>query len=429
LSYDGYLHDQVRAVLERSGSFINDKGQLPHHFEKTKPVYQALSGATQTGPNVFWILSCLNYVKYSGDLEWLVGYMPTLRRASSFLFDLLDREKMLLNAPGSLYIDVFIRQNFTSDSNAMIVQFFRDFAEAERSVGNFTGAKTLRKLADRVAVGMNKWLFDRDTKDHFITQLNPDGTTRDFVDYDANFIALAHGVPNSTEAAKRIFNRLDGGRCTHGRPTFVSERYYGPQDCVHGNIGDSWCSMGRNGWFDALSRVKWGQPVEFFNSELIDPLSLDLRKWTWMHERYSCSGSPQRNRTWGYFEYPSVAAMMQAYIRYGIRPGIATFELRPFGPTEFFLEVGELAIFYSNTSCLLRVPSKQPNASRRVAIYGLLPSSQFSVEVGGCDSPMPFFAVNSSSDGTVDFTADIVDGKGTRCTVNVSLSESDSALP
>jgi hypothetical protein len=62
---------QVRLVLERSGAFINEKGQLPHHFVADKPVFQALSGATQTGPNVFWILSCLNYVKHSGNMTWL----------------------------------------------------------------------------------------------------------------------------------------------------------------------------------------------------------------------------------------------------------------------------------------------------------------------------------------------------------------------
>lgn len=115
---------QVRLVLERSGAFINAKGQLPHHFVDDKPVFQALSGATQTGPNVFWILSCFNYVKHSGNMTWLQAcahtagvstvlplirfhrYMPTLRHASSFLFDLIDPVIGLINAPGSLYIDV-----------------------------------------------------------------------------------------------------------------------------------------------------------------------------------------------------------------------------------------------------------------------------------------------------------------------------------
>ena len=59
------------AVGNSSGAFINEKGQLPHHFVADKPVFQALSGATQTGPNVFWILSCLNYVKHSGNMTWL----------------------------------------------------------------------------------------------------------------------------------------------------------------------------------------------------------------------------------------------------------------------------------------------------------------------------------------------------------------------
>lgn len=34
-----------------------------------------------------------------------------------------------------------------------------------------------------------------------LPQLNPDGTTRDFVDYDANTIAVAYGVATGARAA------------------------------------------------------------------------------------------------------------------------------------------------------------------------------------------------------------------------------------
>ena len=52
LIYSGepYLQRQARDVIERSGAFLKPNGQLPHHFEKDKPTFTALSGATQTGP-------------------------------------------------------------------------------------------------------------------------------------------------------------------------------------------------------------------------------------------------------------------------------------------------------------------------------------------------------------------------------------------
>jgi hypothetical protein len=61
LIYSGntYLQQQARLVLERSGDFLKPNGQLPHHFEKDVPTYLALSGATQTGPNTFWVKSAL----------------------------------------------------------------------------------------------------------------------------------------------------------------------------------------------------------------------------------------------------------------------------------------------------------------------------------------------------------------------------------
>jgi hypothetical protein len=64
--------------------------------------------------------------------------LPTLRLASSLVFDLIDPQMGLVLAPGSLMIDVLIRNNYTSDSNTMVVGFLRDFSAAERLVGNET---------------------------------------------------------------------------------------------------------------------------------------------------------------------------------------------------------------------------------------------------------------------------------------------------
>ena len=90
-------------------------------------------------------------------------------------------------------IDVFIRTNFTSDTNAMLVGFFREFALAEEAVGNKTGSAMLNDLATKISNAMNKHLW---SEDHYITQIDRNGKTRDFVDFDSNLIAAAHGIPN-----------------------------------------------------------------------------------------------------------------------------------------------------------------------------------------------------------------------------------------
>lgn len=254
---------------------------------------------------MFWTKTALQYVKATGDLAWLKTYMPTLRLAASFCFDLVDADYSMLDAPGSLMIDVFIRQHFTSDSNAMMVGFMREFADAEEAVGNSTGAATLRAQATRMEDAINSLLWAVPGKglggdDHYITQLNRDNTTRDFVDYDANLIALAHGIA-STDRAKRLFARIDSGRCSAAKgagPQFVSEVYYGKSDTTHGNVGDSWCSMGRIAWFDAHARAKYGDQTTF-DDAILAPLQRDLIKYTWMHERYGCDGQQQQNRTAG----------------------------------------------------------------------------------------------------------------------------------
>jgi hypothetical protein len=323
-----------------------------------------------------------------------------------------------------LYIDVFIRNNFTADSNGMIVGFFQEFADAEELLGNTTGAEMLRTLSQQIAAAMNVALL-ANSSDHYVTQRNPDGTIRDFVDYDANLISLAHGVPPSASLAQRIMNRIDSGRCTHGRATFVSEKYYGPNDCTNGNIGDSWCSMGRNGWFDALTRKRFSD-VATFNNLILDPLIGDVRRWTWLWERYACDGTPQLNRTVAYFEYPAVTSIMISYIRYGIQPGLQSFTIDPFlqspvnETTNFTFAVGHTFVQYSQAGLQLRLPkvvTTDGSLTRNLTVTQLSPMTGYSITVSGCADPAPAFQVLTSSNGILVATVQVNDKSLSPCDI------------
>jgi len=404
---DPYVSGQVRAVLERSGAFLTAEGQLPHHFDGTKPVYQALSGEIQTGPNVFWILSCINYAESAQDLDWLRGYMPTLRLASSFLFDLIDEDVGMASVPGSLMIDVFIRNNFTSDTNAQLVGFFRRFAAAEDAVANATGAAALRKIADRIVASMNEhlWATPAAGGDHFVTQWDGPvlGTTRDFVDYDANLMATAHGVPAGDRAAL-ILKRIDGGRC---RPsaTFVSEKWYGPGDTTHGNVGDSWTAMGRIAWFDALTRQRYGDAAGL-ERLVLGPLRSALLSTTWMHERLSCAGEQQLNRTAMYFEYPSTVAMILRSVKYGIAFDFQTVTVRPLGPTQFAYSLGNVAVAFGPRSVTVTLPGE---GDRTYSVGPVAPGERFRITVSGdgaaCAAPRG--PATSTADGILSFVAPV----------------------
>jgi hypothetical protein len=389
-SGDPFLQEQARTVIERSGAFLCvgqvqqvqncTTGQLPHHFVGEVPHYLALSGATQTGPNTFWVKSALQYARNSGNMEWLKQYMPTLRAAAGFCFDLIDSDTHLLLAPGSLMIDVFIRQNYTADSNAMLVSFLREFADAEAAMGNATGAALLRDKATAMAASMNKLLWDGD---HYVTQVNPDQmdcvrtrSCRDFVDYDANLIAVGHGVPSTPEQAKAILHRIDAGiqRCTAmqgGGPQWVSELYYGKADTIHGNTGDSSSAMGRIAWFDGNARKAVGD-VHGFDTQ-ISVLQKDLLRYTWMHERYACNGTMQANRTAAYFEYPSVVAILLREIRYGITLSFRHVTLNPMPNKAFSYHIGNVDIDYHprDTSFLRVPPSGAGGQEREFRFHGM----------------------------------------------------------
>jgi len=309
--------------------------------------------------------------------------------------------------------DVFIRGNYTSDSNAMMSGFLNEFADAEDAVGSAATAQVLRGEARAMKAAMNALLWDG--SDHFVTQVNPDdlacaakGTCRDYVDYDSNLIAVAHGVPNTTQRATAVLDRVDKGRCSAAQgsgPQFVSEIYYGKDATTGGNTGDSWCSMGRIAWFDAHARKLVGRPSDIaaFDADL-KLLQDDLIKNTWLNERYGCDGKQQPNRTTNYFEYPSTVAMLLREVRYGIRLGWNNVVVDPMGPSSFNYHVGNVNVDYAPISLAFDVPGAA--GATKYEVHGVRPSTMFTVVLGaGCAASGAASSVASDATGLLTFIA------------------------
>jgi hypothetical protein len=378
-SGDPYLERQARETIEKSGAAIRPDGQIPHHFNGTDPTYVAISGATQTGPNIFWISAALRYAETTGDVSWLRGQMPTIERAMNFLTDRYDPWVQLTSAPGPLWIDVFVRENYTSDTNAYMVHLLRQMADVEDQLSESALGARRRAMAADVAQGMNEHLW---AGDHYITQLNPDGTTRDFVDYDANLLAVAFGVTSPDQATK-VLARVDGGTCSSGRPTWVSERYYGPADTYGGNTGDSATAMARIGWADGLARRAAGDRAAF-TTKILQPLQSDLLEHTFLTERYDCAGNPIR--TPYYHEYPEVVAMLLREVAYGIDLGLGTVDIDPFTRERFRYHLGSVDVAYSRDRVVMRLPGTGQSA---YAVHGLDANASYRVAVRGGDRHRP----------------------------------------
>jgi len=395
-SGDAYLQQQARTLIEKSGDAMAPNGQIPHHFNGPEPTFVAISGATQTGPNIFWIAAALQYVKASGDYEWLRAHRDQIERALDFLTARYDPQVQLVDAPGPLWIDVFIREHYTSDTNAYMVEILREVATAEQFLGEDVLAARRRRLADEIVQGMNEHLW---AGDHYITQLNPDGSTRDFVDYDANLLAVAFGVA-PPERAQKILARVDSGPCTHGRPTWVSERYYGPADTYGGNTGDSATAMGRIGWADAHARERVGDRATY-EDKIIGPVRSDLLARTWLTERYDCAGNAIRAPF--YHEYPELVAMLLREITYGIRLGLGEVTIDPFGPSGFHYHVGDVNVDYSAAAVDLRLPGA---GSERFELHALTRGAAYTVVVIGERAARPQ-TVRADGAGVLRFTAEV----------------------
>lgn len=50
---DAYLMAQALSLIETSMAAMRPNGQIPHNFVNNTPVFSAISGANQTGPNMF----------------------------------------------------------------------------------------------------------------------------------------------------------------------------------------------------------------------------------------------------------------------------------------------------------------------------------------------------------------------------------------
>jgi len=408
-SGDSFLHNEARKLVELSGNYILDSGQIPHHFIGNEPTYVAISGATQTGPNAFWILAALQYFKVTGDTQWLSEHVGTIRKAVAFLTNLISPNG-LISAPGPLWIDVFIRNNYTSDTNSLLVYLFREMSELESFLGNPSAAEQLLDYASAMSDSVNELLVSSEG-DHYITQLNPDGTIRDFVDYDSNLLAVAFGIPPPSLTTKILY-RIDSGPCTHARATYVSEKYYGPTECYGGNTGDSAVTMGRIGWADARARLAVGDASTFENL-ILQPLISDMFADTWLYERYSCSATPAHNPY--YHEYPETVVQLLHEVAYGIELGINNITVAPLSRSAFSYTMGTgpnpTTITYSlNKVTVANIPG---SGKKGFIIDHLIPNSACTLTQSPSGVVDKFY---TDTNGVASFYATI--GKGASCTLS-----------
>lgn len=252
----------------------------------------------------------------------------------------------------------------------MIVPVLEQLAEFYMYVSDDKVTATeLRLVAEKVTASVNQYLW-ADSGDHLVTQLNADKkTTRDFVDYDSNLIAVAFGVISDANVSA-VLNRVDRGPYTHVRATWCSEMPYtgDAPDCyiVGGSVcGDSVVTLARIGWVDSLARKRVKDAATIRNV-LLAPLQKDLLANTWLNERYDSSGS--QVRTDYYFEYPSLITIMLREVVYGINIGLTTVSISPLLLDEipsFTYQIGNIFVQFNPAYVALSLPGYATQAQAK----------------------------------------------------------------
>ncbi len=377
LAYSGdpLLESEARKILKRSESAQRSDGQIPHHFESGAPTYLSIAGSSQTGPNIFWTLAATEYAAATGDEAWLRAHYAHLRMATDWLLARYDPQEQLIRADGPLFIDVFRRSGYTLDTNVFAVYLLDRMSQIATYCGDASTANRYRELRESIRTGIVNRLWDGD--DHFVTERHADGSTRDFVDYDGNFGALAFGILQDDADAHKLLLRLDSGPHVHpgGYGTWVSERRYEKQDCYKENDGDSDVAMARIWWLDMAARVQMNDRGTF--DSLFEKMEDNLLENVWMPERFDAQGMPAHNSY--YHEYPEVLSMVLREMRYGVHVGMEDVSIRPFDAQSFSLHLGGLRVDYSAQEVTVEAPG---SGEREFSISGLVPGKHYLLSTG-----------------------------------------------
>ncbi len=388
-SGDTYLQNQAREIIELAERNMRN-GQIPHHFTAGKPEYLSIAKSEQSGPNIFWTLAAIDYVSATGDYNWLKAHYNKMKVATDHVLNTYDPEMHLVKVNGPLFIDVFIRNDFTLDTNVMLLRLLSLMSDVARVCGDMDSVNRYLVYKKNIKHGINEHLWNGN--DHYYTQKNVDGTIRDMVDYDGNYAAIAFGAVTDDAKIDSIFKRLDGGENTHpnGYGTWPSEKIYTEKDCYGGNTGDSDVAFARIWWLDMFARYVTGDLNNF--NLYFNKIRKDLIDYTWMRERYDSKGS--QDRAYYYHEYPEIITMILREMIYGINIKPDKVVIKPFGRNKYFYKLGKLEVSYDRTCVELTVPGAN---IRDYVIYGLLPDTRYSSTTVG--------TVITDNHGTATFKA------------------------
>jgi hypothetical protein len=437
LSFGGSSSSSVNTpVSSELYDSTSRSGQLMHHFVNLVPTYESIAGSEQLGPNIFWTITALKYISVTQDYSFANRLFQFIDLSCKYVLTFIDKNYYLINAPGPLWIDVLIREQYTSDSNSMIIAFIDEMVEFYQYLDAHAHSISpvhefddfiaeLQQTRQEIIKSFNKYLWisnipnvpntANDTKDHFVTQLNTDFTTyRDFIDYDSNLMAIAFNLVTDVSQQQSIIKRVDSGPYTHVRATWCSEIPYtgDADDCyiVGGSVcGDSVVTLARIGYIDAIARRQIGD-IDTYVNLLLTPLQQDLIKDVWLYERYDSHG--QQIRTSYYFEYPSLIAMMVREISYGIETKLNEIVIRPFTVDSFDYKVGNnVEVHFSQSLVVLRnhpllhgdTSNESSMVSKLFSIYRLQPTTSYQIQTENCGNVSGF--QTSDDNGLLQFRA------------------------
>ena len=117
----------------------------------------------------------------------------------------------------------------------------------------------------------------------------------------------------------------------------------------------------------------------------------------------------QTNRTAAYFEYPSVVAILQREIRYGIELDFAHVTVKPLmsTPGPFSYHVGNVNVEYKPSGVTTVDVPAPPGVQKEHRLHGMVASGEYTISASGsCALTADAAVAAASTQGVLTFVAD-----------------------
>jgi len=313
--------------------------------------------------NAPFILACSRLYCWTGDRAFLDQAMPTVRKATDYLLDVLDGREGLLTIRSpqhtgiaepkgaswpSDYFDCIPAGYQVAYINAFFLPATRAASGLEQEVGDATRAAELASVSERITSAFNQTFWD-DAAGRYIGWVDSAGGRHDPGMTHVNTIAATYGLASEPQV-RRMFDWMTNQPTESGQADTFSRWVFAPrsntrhcEEQANRYRYEDWCEDGGailwTAYYEIMARARflgaddaWRRFREILG-RFAEPDHLVGGNPLYRGERNNHSGPPGSVGVWGEFPESGIAPCAFLYAFVGVDADVSGLTIHPNLPT------------------------------------------------------------------------------------------------